>query len=216
MGVDLSKQSIWTADGSEVGENLLSVNESSADVIKNNGTHSFDFQGWVSNFYNKTWMNNHLINGEKYVLSYKVTCIALPDLNTYSVSETRHSPILVHQGGGWNQITTTNDGIKTTDMQVGESRIYTCSFTFSTITESPEYYGLCGYTCLYRNANSAVQYAKFRISDLKLEKGSTPTPWIPNPTDNIYISSTVPFVEETIDHLLIGDGYITANNFYEI
>lgn len=131
-------------------------------------------------------MNEHLVSGKQYILSYTVTCLSIPD-STYVFKEYRHSPILVHQGGGLNQVTITNDGIKNTKMSVGQSRSYKCIFTFSTISEEKkEYYGLCGYTALYRNSSNAAQYARFRIDNLKLEEGEIATPWCPNEADELY------------------------------
>ena len=161
-------------------ENLLPV--SGSTII--DSTQSFEFQGWVQNFYTKTWMNEHLTPGKQYTLSYTATCLSIPD-STYTFKERRHSPILVHQGGGWSQITTTSDGIKDTNMSVGQSRDYRCTFTFATVTENYEYYGLCGYTALYRNSSNNAQYAKFRIDNLKLEEGSIATPWCPNSSDTL-------------------------------
>ena len=161
-------------------ENLLPVNGST--II--NSTQSFEFQGWVQNFYTKTWMNEHLTPGKQYTLSYTVTCLSIPD-STYTFKENRHSPILVHQGNGWNQVTITSDGIKSTNMAVGQSRDYKCTFIFATASENYEYYGLCGYTALYRNSSNNAQYAKFRIDNLKLEEGSIKTPWCPNSSDNL-------------------------------
>lgn len=129
-------------------------------------------------------MNEHLTPGKQYILSYTVTCLSVPD-SIYTFKENRPSPILVHQGSGWNQITTTNDGIKDTNMTVGQSRNYKCVFTFATASESKEYYGLCGYTALYRNSSNNSQYARFRIDNLKLEEGSIATPWCPNSSDKI-------------------------------
>ena len=162
-------------------ENLLPVSDST--II--NSTQSFEFQGWVQNFYTKTWMNEHLTPGKQYTLSYTVTCLSIPD-STYTFKENRPSPILVHQGGGWSQITTTSDGIKDTNMSVGQSRDYKCTFTFATATENYEYYGLCGYTALYRNSSNNTQYAKFRIDNLKLEEGSIATPWSPSSYDSLF------------------------------
>ena len=159
-------------------ENLLPV--SGSTII--NSTQSFEFQGWVQNFYTKTWMNEHLTPGKQYTLSYTVTCLSIPD-STYTFKENRASPILVHQGGGWSQVTTTSDGIKDTNMSVGQSRDYKCTFIFATASETYEYYGLCGYTALYRNSSNNTQYAKFRIDNLKLEEGSIATPWCPNSSD---------------------------------
>ena len=161
-------------------ENLLPI--SGSTII--NSTQSFEFQGWVQNFYTKTWMNEHLTPGKQYTLSYTVTCLSIPDSN-YTFKENRASPILVHQGSGWSQITTTSDGIKNTNMSVGQSRDYKCTFVFATASESYEYYGLCGYTALYRDASNNTQYARFRIDNLKLEEGSIATPWCPNSSDTL-------------------------------
>ena len=161
-------------------ENLLPV--SGSTII--NSTQSFEFQGWVQNFYTKTWMNEHLTPGKQYILSYTVTCLSTPS-SPYVYKENRASPILVHQGVGWNQVTTTNDGIKDTNMSVGQSRDYKCTFTFATASESYEYYGLCGYTALYRDSSNNIQYAKFRIDNFKLEEGSIATPWCPNSSDTL-------------------------------
>jgi hypothetical protein len=163
-------------------KNLLPI--SGSTII--NSTKSFEFQGWVQSFYTKTWMNEHLVSGKQYILSYTVTCLSIPD-STYIFKENRPSPILVHQGSGLNQVTITNDGIKNTKMSVGQSRSYKCIFTFSTIPEEKkEYYGLCGYTALYRNSSNAAQYARFRIDNLKLEEGGIVTPWCPNEADELY------------------------------
>ena len=179
-------------------ENLLPVSDST--II--NSTQSFEFQGWVQNFYTKTWMNEHLTPGKQYTLSYTVTCLSIPD-STYTFKENRPSPILVHQGGGWSQITTTSDGIKDTNMSVGQSRDYKCTFTFATATENYEYYGLCGYTALYRNSSSNTQYAKFRIDNLKLEEGSIVTPWCPNSSDEL---ATTMGLNSTIEYDCSGYG----------
>lgn len=56
---------------------------------------------------------------------------------------------------------------------------------------------------------------KILIENIKLEKGSKPTPWLPNSLDSIYVSSTVPFIETNKDNkLYIGQDYINANQFY--
>ena len=50
---------------------------------------------------------------------------------------------------------------------------------------------------------------------MKLEKNSFPTPWLPNPADEIYTSSTASFVENNnFNKLYIGQNWIDANQFY--
>jgi len=86
------------------------------------------------NLFTKTWMNEHLTVGQTYTLSYKATCVFRPE-GTWTKTETRVMPILVHQGGGMNQSTVCT-GTKTTDMQVGESKEFITTFKFATITET--------------------------------------------------------------------------------
>ena len=163
--------------------NLLPSNESS--LI--DSTQSFEFSGWVKNFYTTNWVNENLVVGQQYTLSYTVTCLEAPDLSTHTLKETRHSPIYVRQGSGWSQVTTTSDGIKTTNMTIGESRTYKCTFTFDTVNQTQPYYGFCGYTAYYKNNETdATVYSKFRIDNLKLEKGDKVTSWCPNVTDDLY------------------------------
>ena len=53
------------------------------------------------------------------------------------------------------------------------------------------------------------------FKNIKFESSSTPTPWLPNSADNIYISSTVPFTENNNNNqLYIGNSWISANQFY--
>ena len=168
------------------GENLLNSSESNSSLIRSSstGTGSFEAATWVGTLFGKTWMNNHLTPGQQYTLSYKVTCLSRPT-GTFTGTETRPMPILVHQGSGMSQHTSAIGGTNTTDIPEGESRTFITNFTFDTISESDEYYGLCLYTMLFK-ASSGNQYATFRISNLKLEEGSVATPWIPNPNDELY------------------------------
>ena len=70
-----------------------------------------------------------------------------------------------------------------------------------------------GNIALHLGFSGAIGTYYFR--NFKLEKGSVPTPWIPNETDNIYVGSTLGFTElETIPS--IGKaGYVQATEFIE-
>lgn len=54
------------------------------------------------------------------------------------------------------------------------------------------------------------------FTDVKLEEGSTPTPWIPSFYDDLYIGSEIGFDEESFeDNVKIASGYMQAKEFIE-
>ena len=81
-------------------------------------------------------------------------------------------------------------------------------------------YKICKYDNYTYPAISPNIYARDFTGDvyfknIKFESSSTSTPWLPNSTDNIYISSTVPFTENNNNNkLYIGQNWIDANQFY--
>ena len=192
MGVDLSKQSIWIADGKETGENLLK---------------------YIPKSYSASNYCAYQFNMVKNLEANKTYTIQLWDVDvSHSEKTVAQTGVWGYWGGGsvplfnWAGSTYFTDGH--------------ADYLYKTFTVTSSQASGSGSSNLWLNIYNSVGYVagtlNMYIGHWKLEEGDKPTPWLPNSTDNIYISLTVPFVEETIDHLLIGDGYITANNFYEI
>lgn len=223
MGVDLSKQSIWIADGNEVGENLfIDTYYKNADPsIANNNTN------WSISFrrYNGSTAIHDIKDGiDTITLSTggnlgicfcrKATDINLDSTSYYTISCKAKCTKTAHLDIGLSYYNTSNAWVWRGGTGAQSfNEVDTWQYFVRTFKPdaNTQYIMYC-FTVIGASGGTDT----FSIKECKLEKGSTPTPWLPNPADDIYISSTVPFVEETIDHLLIGDGYITANNFYEI
>ena len=49
---------------------------------------------------------------------------------------------------------------------------------------------------------------------IKLEEGEVPTPWCPNETDDIYVGSSIGFVENTPPRIANAN-YVQATEFIE-
>ena len=81
---------------------------------------------------------------------------------------------------------------------------YTYTFTATEEYESDSCSFLLGCTGI----------ANISICGMKLEKGSTPTPWTPNPNDAIYTGEHGFF--EGNDIASIGKGYVSGREFYEM
>ena len=211
MGVDLSKQNIWIADGNEVGENLYKG--------------SLDFSGsWVNKSY---WMDAD----EKYYsftikqksskwggLAQNISCSNgdIFTISFYGKVESGGNILSIHRSSLGNVVTgltilggnfsSSTNWINATDDGTQWNRYWaTLQITSSDITYLQ-----------WRIENSVADKALY-ICGMKLEKSNKPTPWLPNSTDNIYISSTVPFTEnDNNNQLYIGNSWISANQFYQI
>lgn len=211
MGVDLSKQSIWIADGNETGENLASQfivcgGNSITSTSTAGRTNYYGDYGIIipatenADTYFTIWYTKPLENGKSYTLSANVS--GLKDGTYYNF------PLFSQSNSAMGLMGINHNGLCFVTFTMN----YTGTISSTTLNNKTYYK-------MFMDDNGraiASGQGAITIKNIKLEEGDKPTPWLPNSIDDIYISSTVPFVEETIDHLLIGDGYITANNFYEI
>ena len=211
MAVEIKKQGIWVAEGNETGENLYkgSLDFSGAWVGKSYWTDADEkYYSFTIKQKSSVWgglaQNIPCSNGDIFTISF------------YGKVESGGNILSIHRsslgnvttgltilGGnfssGTNWINTTDDGTQWNRYWA------TLQITSSDITYLQ-----------WRIENSVANKTLY-ICGMKLEKGDKPTPWLPNSTDNIYISSTAPFVETDKDNkLYIGQDYIDANQFYEI
>lgn len=224
MGVDLSKQNIWVADGNEVGENLFidTYYKNANPAISNNSTNwSISFRryngsaaihnikdgidtitlsakGNLGICFCRKAIDINLDSNSYYTISCKAKCTKITHLDI-GLSYYNNSNAWVWRGGtgaqNFNEVDTWQYFVRTFKPDTDTQYIMYC---FTVV-------GTSGGT------------DTFSIKQCKLEKGSTPTPWLPNPVDNIYISSTVPFTENNNNNqLYIGNSWINANQFYQI
>lgn len=189
MGVDLTKQGIWTADGNDVGENLLKY------IPKSH--HSTDY-------------NAYQFNMIKNLEANKTYTIQLWDVDvSHSEKTEAQTSVSVYWGGGsvslfnWAGATYFTNGH--------------ADYLYKTFTVTSAQATGSGSANAWLNIYNSPGYKagtlNLSIGQWKLEEGSVPTPWIPCTLDDIYISSQVGFEED--NKVMIGKNWIIANNFYE-
>lgn len=227
MGVDLSKQNIWIADGSEVGENLFRLTD--FDGISNLGAPSTanNYERMIG-YYNGNASLHVFQNGIDTITLSKSGNIGIAfirlasDINLdtssyYTIScWAKTSKLNAHLDIGLSYYNTSDS--PTWRGGTGSQNfntINTWQYFIRTFKPDSNTKAICYcFTVIGTNGGADT----FSLKQCKLEKGSTPTPWLPNPADNTYISSTVPFTENNKDNnkLYIGNSWISANQFYQI
>ena len=211
MGVNINKQGIWTANGNKTKKNLARYVTTGGNSPGNTSvagrTNYYDSYGIIipatenADTYFSIWYDTPLVSGQVYTLSGQVS--GLLESSYYNF------PLFTQNNSAMGMIKFNQNGL--------------CYLTFTmNYTGTIQTATVNGKT-FYRmfmddNGRTLVSgQGKILIKNIKLEKGSKPTPWLPNQSDNIYVSSTVPFVEtDKNNKLYIGQDYIDANQFYEI
>ena len=209
MGVDLSKQSIWVADGNEVGENLYkgSLDFSGTWINKPYWTDADEkYYGFTIKHKSSVWgglaQNISCFNGDIFTISF------------YGKVESGGNILSIHRSSLGNT---------TTGLTILGGNFSSDTIWINTTDDGTQWNR---YWATVQITNSEITYLQWRIENsvsnknlyvcgMKLEKGSTPTPWLPNPADDMYISSTVPFTENNNSNkLYIGNSWISASQFY--
>lgn len=207
MGIDLTKQGIWVADGNEIGENLYkgSLDFSGTWVNKGYWTDANEkYYGFTIKQKSSTWgglaQNISCSNGDIFTISFYGKVESGGNiLSVHRSSLGNTTTGLTILGGNFSSGTT---WINTTDDGTQWNRYWaTVQITDSEITY------------LQWRIENSVSNKNLYICGMKLEKGSAPTPWIPCTSDDIYTSSQVGFEEDNT--VMIGKNWIIANNFYE-
>lgn len=211
MGINLNKQSIWIADGSETKPNLIRYVTTGGNSPGNTSiagrTNYYNSYGIIipatenADTYFSVWYDTPLENGQVYTLSGQVS--GLLEGSYYNF------PLFAQNNSAMGLIKFNQNGL--------------CYLTFTMNYSGSIPTAIINGQTFYRmflddNGRALTSgQNKILIENIKLEKGSKPTPWLPNPLDNIYVSSTVPFIETNKDNkLYIGQDYINANQFYQI
>ena len=210
MGVDLNKQGIWTANG-DVNENLYkgSLDFSGTWVNKTYWTDADEkYYGFTVKQKNSVWgglaQNIPCSNGDVFSISFYAK---------------------VQLGGRICSIHRSSLGNVTTGLTILKGNFISGTDWINATDDGAQWNR---YWATLQIASSDITYLQWRIENsiagknlcicgMKLEKNSFPTPWLPNPADEIYTSSTASFVENNnFNKLYIGQNWIDANQFYQI
>lgn len=211
MGVNINKQGVWTANGSGTKKNLVRYVTTGGNSPGNTSvagrTNFYDSYGIIipatenADTYFSIWYDTPLDSGQVYTLSAEVSGLLNGSYYNFPLFAQNNSTmglIKFNQNGSCCLTFTMN---------------YTGTIQTATINGKTFYR-------MFMDDNGralASGQSKILIKNIKLEKGSKPTPWLPNQSDSIYVSSTVPFIETNEGNkLYIGQDYIDANQFYEI
>ena len=171
------------------GMNLLS----SKDIITNTSKYSY-VQGDTKELTMSLWgtritqagtMEEKLKEGKTYTISYDMEILEVP-----AVSSFRYTPgIIVLSRNPSSVIAETrfvNGYEQVRDLPVGAKERVEVTFTMPYVEDVE----LTAYTGLFNETGEASpyetrEYAKVKFTDIKLEEGSTATPYTPSPEDNV-------------------------------
>lgn len=211
MGVNINKQGVWTANGNETKKNLARYVTTGGNSPGNTSvagrTNYYDSYGIIipatenADTYFSIWYDTPLVSGQIYTLSGQVS--GLLEGSYYNF------PLFAQNNSAMGLIKFNQNGLCCLTFTMN----YTSTIQTATVNGKTFYR-------MFMDDNGralASGQGKILIKNIKLEEGSKPTPWLPNQSDSIYVSSTVPFVEtDENNKLYIGQDYIDANQFYEI
>lgn len=230
MSTSITKQGILLADGVEVGENLL-VNTlpyaGDGDIALDN--RSYITNGWLTpkaNTNNIThyiawgYVDSSFVSGTNFTLSFDIefSGVTAGTGGTFRIytQECYNTTAQTSAVGGGGGVTGTNSVWNIDKYAYG-------AMDLTTAPDDGEYhYSKVGTLTADRTGSVAVIISirtdyigsgKYRVKNIKLEKGTTATPWTPAPTDDIYVGDHGFF--EGSDKGSIGKGYMEGNEFYE-
>lgn len=212
MSTNITKSGILIADGSGIGENL----------VPNYGAYNTEENAYV-------WTTNrtdgyHWLSGSAFEVEPSTTYVysVCSDGTLSNQHGKPTSDISQKYFSMWLYIS--NDGT-TKNWQAGQydrAQNFNSS-NFSHVQEGNRHFW-------FYTTSATERYMSIRLNtysdgetdisvkfwNLKFEKGSVPTPWLPNVNDDLYASSEIGFDEGSFgDNARIASGYMQAREFYE-
>lgn len=203
MGASIKKSGILLADGSGVGENLILTDsdvwylfiknhtkEKTTDGVKMTVTTESP-DGFIIPF----GVDNALVGGETFTLSFQ-----------YRTNIGNFGQIYLMCRAGSNKNIMLNSSNSEYSLDEWKTFYYTSSF--------PSTSGQSTYAILIPYVRTVGSWIEIKDDTIELEKGTVASPWAPSKSDDIYTGTHAFF--EGYDPASIGDGYVSANEFYEI
>uniref|UniRef100_A0AAU6MXG9 Virion structural protein n=1 Tax=Staphylococcus phage 184DA TaxID=3110532 RepID=A0AAU6MXG9_9CAUD len=180
------------------GMNLLSnkdiINNTSKGSYVQGGTKELTMSLWGARITQTGSLENKLKAGKTYTISYDMEILEIPDVPAY-----RYVPgIIVYTRNPTKVIAETRfekGYAQVRDLPVGAKERVEFTFTMPDVDNVE----LTAYTGLFNETGDASpyetrEYAKVKFTDIKLEEGSTATPYTSSPEDNVsFIDKKITF-----------------------
>ena len=229
MVVEIKKQGIWVADGSEVGENFMPNSIEMQLGSANASKGIWRLAGSTTMSKQRVFISDSPV-GQCYGFQnsgvqtvndgscYGIDSFPRQANTIYTISMWARTTNGVEAYAGYNlyNLTSYDKGSHskvdknyrvTTLPSTGEWVLCWLTYTTNSSTTGNIYIGI----------TTGEEATITQMCGIKIEKGDKPTPWVPNINDSIYISSKIPFFESSNDNkLYIGNSWISANQFYQI
>ena len=198
MSVNIGKNGVITASGIDVGENLV-LNSINIGI-----SHLESGNEYIDLNLGQSYMD--ITHGTKVTISF--------DLELKYITETNYFYVYNTNDKGPKQISGMNIGSQVfSGHTVGETIKKRVSATTIIVDRSDEIKKDDNYIEFYTIYGSGNV---FKISNIKIELGDTPTPWCPNETDDIYTGTATGFVESnTATPKIAKAEYVEATEFIE-
>lgn len=224
MSTSINKNGVWYADGSDINENLVSISN-----VANRSCTSLTYDEttaiWtgIAPVVSSDWGVGYYINNNNIKWDVNQTFIVSMDVLV---------PVSINWNADINNARQDGSGSGNDLDNTGLRKFYTDSVLTQTIanrTLTPNVWHRLWFsqtanaTYSLRNANTnwglitknQTAPVTFYMKNIKGEVGTVPTPWIPNESDEIYISNTQGF-NEGRQIASVSKGSLNGNSFIEL
>ncbi len=197
IAVQFEKTGVVNASGEGVNPNLV------LNSVAATGSHLESGNEYMAFNLGQSYMD--ITSGTTVTISF--------DLEIKYVTESSYFLIYNTNNKGPKQISGTNIGAQIfSGHSVGETIKKRVSATTTIIDRSTTPTITDNYIEFYSTYHTGNV---FKISNLKIELGSVPTPWCPNEADAEYVGTTIGFAEANGNPSIGKAGYVQATEFIE-